>query len=276
MSITTGNSKLLDIGEVLGDTFAVIGRTFVVLANVAVMLIAIPAVIRIAGEALTPASPAFSILSAIGLLATGVGTLLAYAVIFQVAMRGLHGQSASVDGMFRVALRKFWPMLGFVMLIILGLCLVALLLVVPRFVFGPAGSAAAAVMTLCVLLLLVVPVIMLGLAWSVALPALVLEDCGVFASFGRSAALTRGKRWSLFLLYFLVSLVTVIIELVLFAIFGGFHGLVSREPSLTNTVLTSLLGVISIPFGAVLNTALFDQLRGREGYGAEAVAEVFA
>jgi hypothetical protein len=276
MNINTASSRVLDLGEVLSDTFAVIGRSFVVLANVAVMLIAIPAVIRIAGVALTPVSPAFSILSAIGALATGVGTLLAYAVIFQVVMRGLHGQSASTDGLFKVALRKFWPMLGFVMLLVLGFLLLALLLVVPRLIFGLAAPVATAIATVCAMLLLIVPAIMLGLAWSVALPAIVLEDCGVFASFGRSAALTRGKRWSIFLLSFLVGLVWVIIELVLFAVFGGFHSLVSREPSLTNTVLTSLLSVISIPFGAVLTTALFDQLRGREGYGAEAVAEVFA
>ena len=276
MSINTASTKVLDIGEVLSDTFAVIGRSFVVLANVAVMLIAIPAVVRIAGVGLTPVSPAFSILTAIGLLATGVGVLLAYAVIFQIAMRSLHDPSASADGVFTVALRKFWPMLGFVMLLVLGFFLLALLLFVPRLIFGLAGPAETAIATLCALLLMIVPAIMLGLAWSVAMPAIVLENCGVFASFGRSAALTRGKRWSIFLLYFLVSLVTVIIELVLFAIFGGFHGLISREPSLTNTVLTSLLSVISIPFGAVLNTALFDQLRGREGYGAEAVAEVFA
>ncbi|MGZ3280453.1 MAG: hypothetical protein ACXWKT_19050 [Caulobacteraceae bacterium] len=259
----------------MSDTFAVIGRSFVVLANVAVMLLAIPAVVRIAGEALTPVSPAFSLISAIGLLATGVGTLLAYGVIFQITIRDLHGQSAPTDGMFKVALRKFWPLLGFVMLLVLGMCLVVALMVVPRFIFG-ANSAAMAVVILGLMVLLIVPIIMLGLAWSAAMPAIVLEDCGVFASFGRSAALTRGKRWSLFLLYFLVGLVTLIIELVLFAVFGGFHGLVSREPSLTNTVLSSLLNVILVPFGAVLNTALFDQLRGREGYGAEAVAEVFA
>jgi hypothetical protein len=214
------------------------------------MLIAIPAVVRIAGDALTPISPAFSLLSAIGLLAKGVGTLLAYAVIFQVAMQDLHGQPASTAGVFTAALRKFWPMFGMAILIGLGLCL---------------G-----------LILLIVPGIILGLTWSVALPVLVLEDRGVFDSFGRSAALTRGKRWSIFLLYFLIVLITVIVELVLFTAFGGIKALVSRESSIAVTVISSLLSVITIPFGAVLSTALFDQLRGREGYGAEAVAEVFA
>jgi hypothetical protein len=108
------------------------------------------------------------------------------------------------------------------------------------------------------------------------MPALVLEDRGVFDSFRRSAELTRGKRWSIFLLLFLVGLIGAIIEVVLIALFGGLHGLVSREPSMVDTVLSALFSVISIPFGAVLYTALFDNLRGKQGYGAEAVAEVFA
>lgn len=250
MSVNTASTRVLDIGEVLSDTFAVIGRSFVVLANVAMMLIAIPAVIRIAGAALTPISPIFAILTLAGLIATMVGMLLAYGVIFQIAMQDLHGQAGSTDGLFKAALSRFWPMLGLAILFGIGVFLGCLLLIVPG--------------------------VILAMAWSVAMPAMVLENRGVFESFKRSAALTRGKRWSIFLLSFLVGLVVLIIELVLFAIFGGFHGLVSGQASMTSTVLSSLLSVITIPFGAVLSTSLFDQLRGREGYGAEAVAEVFA
>jgi membrane-anchored glycerophosphoryl diester phosphodiesterase (GDPDase) len=250
MSIDSIGTRPLDIGAVLGDTFAVIGRTFVVLANVAVMLVAIPAAINIAGVALTPVSPVFAILSVIGSLASGVGMLLAYGAIFLLAMQDLHGQSVSTDVMFRTALSKFWPLLGVAILLVIGVGL---------------GS-----------LLLIVPGIILGLAWSVAMPALVLEDRRVFESFGRSAALTRNKRWSIFLLFFLVGLIAGIMELVLFAVFGGFQGLVSRQPSTVSTVLTALSSVVTVPFGAVLYTALFNQLRGNAGYGAEAVAEVFA
>lgn len=250
MSIASVGAKPLDIGEVLGDTFNVIGRTFVVLANVAVMFVAIPAVLSIAGAVLTSVSPAFAILTHIGAIATAVGVLLAYPAIFQLAMQDLHGQSASTEAMFKTARAKFWPLLG--LGILLGL-----------------GVAAGAVF-------LIVPGVILGLAWSVAMPALVLEDRGVFAAFGRSAALTRGRRWSIFLLLLLVGLVTFVIELVFLAVFGGVQGLLSREPSIANTVLSSLFGVVTIPFGAVLNTALFNQLRGTQGYGAEAVAEVFA
>jgi hypothetical protein len=240
----------LDIGEVLSDTFAVIGRTFVVLANVAVLFVGVPAAIRIAGLALAPVSPLFALVGVTGAVATWVGMLFAYGCIFQLAMQDLHGQSISTDAMVATATRKFWPLLGLALL--MGLAVLA-------------GAV-----------LLVVPGVMLLLAWSVTFPALVLEDRGVFAAFRRSADLTRGKRWSIFLLLFLVTLVVMVIELVLFAIFGGFHGLLAPRQSLTAVALMTLLSVVTAPFGAVLNTALFNQLRGKAGVGAEEVAEVFA
>jgi hypothetical protein len=235
---------------VLGDTFAVIGRTIIVLANLAVMFVGIPAAIRIAGIALTPVSPVFAILTLIGAVANVVGMVFAYAAIFQLAMQDLHGQSISTDTMIKVATAKFWPLLGVGFLLILG-------------------SAAG-------MILLIVPGVILYLAWSVAMPALVLEDRGVFAAFGRSAELTRRKRWSIFLLFFLIILVIVVVEVVLLSLFGGFQGLLSPQPSMVASVLPALLSVVTVPFFAVLTTSLFNQLRGKTGYGAEAVAEVFA
>ncbi|HEY4031800.1 MAG TPA: glycerophosphoryl diester phosphodiesterase membrane domain-containing protein [Caulobacteraceae bacterium] len=234
----------------MSDTFAVIGRSFVLLANVAVMLVAIPAVVRIAGVVLTPLSPVFALVSALGIVASAIGGLLAYAVLFQLTMQDLHGQTPSTEALFSVAFSKFLPMLGLAILLGFGVTLGTMLLIVPG--------------------------IILATAWSVAMPALVLENRGVFGAFKRSAELTRHKRWSIFLLFFLVFLIFAVVDVVLLALFGGFHGLVSRGPSITNTVLSSLLSVITIPFGAVLYAALFNRLRGNEGYGAEAVAEVFA
>jgi hypothetical protein len=250
MSIESISTKPLDIGEVLGDTFGVINRTFVVLANLAVMFVGIPAAISIAGAALTPVSPIFALLTLIGALATLVGVLLGYAAIFLVAMADLHGQPVHVEGLLKTAAGKFWPMFGLAILLAIGVLLGCLLLIVPGLV--------------------------LAMAWSVAFPVLVLENRGVFDSFKRSAALTRGKRWSIFLLLFVVWLVLFIVELVLMAVFGGLQGLISRTPSLSSTVVSQLIEVVAVPFWAVLSTALFNQLRGKAGYGAEAVAEVFA
>jgi hypothetical protein len=235
---------------VLGDTFAVVGRTVVVLANLAVLFVGIPAAISIAGAALTPVSPAFAILTVIGRLAMVAGVLIGYSAIHMVAMADLHGQTVPTDRLLATAASKFWPMLGLAILLVLGV-----------------GAG---------MILLIIPGIVLALVWCVAFPALVLEDRGVFESFTRSAALTRGKRWSIFLMFFIVWLVTFIAEVVLLAVFGGFQGFLSLQPPLAATVISQLLGVITVPFGGVLLAALFNQLRGKAGYGAEAVAEVFA
>lgn len=252
MSMQSVGTMPLDIGEVLGDTFAVIGRTFVTLANIAVMFVAIPAVVRIAGAVLTPVSPAFALLDAIGAIAHGIGTIIASNAILLVTMRDLHGQAVDTGTMFQVAARKFWPVVGLIILLALGVALGMMLLIVPG--------------------------VMLALAWSVAQPALVLEDRGVLDSFKRSLELTRRKRWSIFLLYFLVFLIAIVAEVVVsvlfFSVSGGLRGYASA--SSTTTVVSSLLSVIATPFSAVLSAALFNQLRGKAGYGAEAVAEVFA
>lgn len=248
MSINTASTRVLDIGEVLSNTFAVIGRSFVVLANISMMFIAIPVAVRIAGVVLTPVSPAFTIVNLIGSLAHLAGTIFATNAIMELTMQDLHGQPMDTGVMFRTARGKFWPALGLVILAVLGVALGCVLLIVPG--------------------------VILALAWSAAQPALVLEDRGVFDSFGRSIALTRHKRWSIFLLYFLVILITVVVEMLLLAFFGGLQGLIRSNP--ISTVIVSLLSVITTPFGAVMSTALFDELRGREGYGAQAVGEVFA
>ena len=250
MSIDTVGAKPLDIGDVLGDTFAVIGRTAVVLANVSVMFIGIPAAINIAGTVLTPVSPLFAVFTVLGSLGALAGMVLAYGAIFQVAMQDLHDQTVAADAMLRTALVKFLPMLGLALLLGLGV-----------FVGG---------------LLLIVPGVILGLAWSVALPALVLEDRGVFDAFGRSADLTRNRRWSIFLLFVLVGIVVMVAELVLFALFGGFRSLASAHLGAASALVSALVEMVTVPFYAVMVTALFNQLRGKRGYGAEAVAEVFA
>jgi hypothetical protein len=241
---------MLDIGEVLSDTFASIQRTFVVLANLAVLFVAIPAAINIAGAALTPIAPIFGLLSFIGLLAQIVGQLLVYAAVYLVAMADLHQTPVHTEGLLKTAAGRFWPLLGLALLLGIGVFIGCLLLIVPGLI--------------------------LAVAWSVAMPVLVLENRGVIESFRRSAELTRGKRWSIFLLFVVVTLVIVVVELALTAVFGGFQGLVSRRPSLSSVVVSQLLSVITVPFFAVLTTSLFNQLRGKAGYGVEAVAEVFA
>ena len=65
-------------------------------------------------------------------------------------------------------------------------------------------------------LLLIIPGIWLGLRYSVAVPAAMLEDLNVQASLDRSSDLTEGSRGRIFVIYFLVWVLTVT-----FAMVGG-------------------------------------------------------
>ncbi len=250
MSANSVGTKSLDIGTVFSDTFAVIGRNLQVLAMADLLLLGIPVAIEIAGALLTRVSPLFAFVTLVGTLAYLVGLILTYGAVMHAAMQDLHNQPVSFDRMLKVALRKFWPMIGLAILISLGVALGFVLLIVPG--------------------------VILGLAWSAALPALVVEDRRVMESFKRSAELTRGRRWSIFLLYLVVGIVSIVVEVVLMALFGGFQSFTARTPTTFNTIVAPLLSLVSVPFGGVMSIALFNQLRGKEGYGSEAVAEVFA
>ena len=59
-------------------------------------------------------------------------------------------------------------------------------------------------------LLLIVPGILLGLRYSLAVPVAVLEDTGVSDSLSRSAALTKGHRGRILLVYLLLFVLLVI------------------------------------------------------------------
>lgn len=90
------------------------------------------------------------------------------------------------------------------------------------------------------MVLLLVPGIILGLMWSVSLPAMAGENLGVLASLGRSRALTKGSRMMIFLT-FLVVLVAIYI--VIFAILGSLIGL-----SMTNMATQMAGSPVAVAF----------------------------
>ncbi len=74
--------------------------------------------------------------------------------------------------------------------------------------------------------LLIVPGIIFALMWSLTIPVAVLENKGLGASTSRSAALTKGSRWRIFMLFvmYLVLFYTIIMlwEVPIFAAIGLF------------------------------------------------------
>lgn len=104
--------------------------------------------------------------------------------------------------------------------------------------------------------LLVVPGLILMTMWSVAMPAVVCENRGVFESFGRSRELTRGSRWQIFFTLLLVVIAMyAVIFVVLDAILGV--GMMEIAAKMNSTIWGALISVpIGWVFGSLINALL--------------------
>ncbi len=135
------------------------------------------------------------------------------------------GQSSFADCL-SAGFAKFLPLVGLMILWYLAL--------IPAFI------------------LLFIPGLILSTMWSAAIPALVGENLGVFASFGRSRELTRGMRLSIFGTWFLVMVVFYIV------VFGVILSLLGTNLSqfAMPTNQTPLLMAVMVPVGMLLGLAM--------------------
>jgi hypothetical protein len=118
--------------------------------------------------------------------------------------------------------------------------------------------------------LLIVPGIIVALAWCVALPVCVVEKLGPIASLRRSAALTKGHRWKLFGIYFLLIIVGAFIR-------GAFNGILHAigQP-IVSTIGEFVWEALYLAYTAILLAVIYRDLRvTREGVTTEHIAAVF-
>jgi hypothetical protein len=132
------------------------------------------------------------------------------------------------------------------------------------------------------LVLLIVPGLILLTMWSVAIPAMVEENTGIFGAFGRSRELTRGSRWRIF---GLLIMLLVLFYLIL-AIIGllGFSATALTDlessaaaPPLMFLIGAALSGVVFNLLWSTIQPSLFVELRdAKEGGGTGDLHQVFA
>lgn len=108
--------------------------------------------------------------------------------------------------------------------------------------------------------LLVVPGLFLLTILSLVAPAIVVEGCGVGASFSRSRELVRGHGWTVFGVVLVAMLLTVVTSGVLRAVFSFLPRFL--EILIGSTVASSVVA----PFGAIAMTVMYFELRGRNGH----------
>ena len=134
-------------------------------------------------------------------------------------------------------------------------------------------------LTALAFLALIVPGVMLMVAWTVVLPAIVVERLGVRAAMRRSRALTSGYRWPIFGLIILAAIITAIAVGIATALVAVIAALTGHGSALiVITVLCTFAGtVVGQAFSAVLSAVIYHDLRvAKEGVDVEKLADVFA
>ena len=125
---------------------------------------------------------------------------------------------------------------------------------------------------------LVVPGILLGLAWCVAGPALVVERSGITAVFGRSAELTRNNRWRLLGLFLIFGIANAIIQGVAggHSYMGGPFGMGDWLFSPLRVLISAVLSSLAHGVGLVGLGVIYVELRTlREGEPPADLERVF-
>jgi hypothetical protein len=258
MTDTTASAGL-DIGRVIQETFQVLGRHLVTFLILALILVGIPrallGVVQVSMLSTAVATMTFGgpvlYWGLLGLLVSVVTSVILQATIISGAASDMNGRPVSVTDSLRIGLRAFLPLIG--LSILLGIAVW----------FG--------------FLLLIVPGVLMALAWCVAVPVYVVEQPGVFASFERSAELTRGNRLRIFGLACLFFVAGIIISIV-FGIVGGILRFATAGVFLyvQAAILSPIIGAAVAALGATLSAVLYVELRRvREGVGPQGLAAIF-
>ena len=187
---------------------------------------------------------------AVGLL-TILGALLATAACFKAISAAYLGQEPQWRESIRFALRLV-PSL-------LWITLLAILLIIPAFIA------------------LIIPAIYLGVAWQLAVPALLAEDVRGRRALGRSFRLVRGRWWPTFGAIFLGALIAGIVASILQGLIVAVVA-VGIEDQLANIVAGGIAGVvgglITTPLQAAIVALVYFDLRVRkEGFDLELLAQ---
>lgn len=237
------------VGHVLSRTFQVLSRNllpFCVVTAIAYL----PSLAFLAVRQGTVVQPgtvqpgrAF-LLVGLGVVLGIVLNALSEAIVLFGAFEDMRGRPVNLMASAQVGLRRLFPVVGVAILIGLCVTIAALLLVIPAFI----------VMTMLF----------------VAMPVCIVEQLGPTKSLSRSAELTKGHRWAIFGLWFLVAIIIGIGSKVVGAI-GLLIGGVGFS-----LVLDLIWGAVAGAFNAIMVVVAYHDLRvAKEGIDTDQIASVF-
>jgi len=256
------------VGQVFSRTWSVFSRNFLTFVLVSA-LATLPGLLM---PQRTPGADPFRNLGvlAIGWLLMIVLWALVQAVLLNAAFQSMRGRRFDIAESARIGLRRFFPIVGIaiILMVLAGLGASLLLLMhlpVPVYIAS-----------------LLVVFLMLYTVWFVATPVCVAEQLGPLDSMGRSAALTKGYRWKIFgmLLLLLIAqfiVVAAVVGAVAVAVTGG--GFLASSDAMATTVgqvVKLAWNTIWTSFFATLIVVTYHDLRvAKEGIDTDQIAAVF-
>jgi hypothetical protein len=194
----------LEIGDLLDETFRMYRRHFFLFAGLSVIL-SIPSAALTGFSYYTlfrgvllqpnPSQPDFGALASV-LLAYGVGLLITvallpflYGAVTYAACEAALGHPVTLSGVFAGVLQRYFPLLGYCLVI--GLMLVVFCLI-PLWIW-------------------------IWVSWAVVMPVMFIEKVGLGAAMGRSWRLVEGRWWRTFLILFLMLVLSYVVSVALSA-----------------------------------------------------------
>lgn len=205
------------------------------------------------GRGVTPAEAHARLgASVIAQVVTLIGSTFTLAVCVKAISDAYLDQSPSISSSLRFGLRRLGPLLVLEVLELVGIGLGFLLLVIPGvWLYG---------------------------AWSVRVPALLIERRGPFRALGRSRRLVKGRWWASSGVLAVAAVMVMVLGTVIIGALTAAALSNSHRSVLFAVVINGLAAVISAillqPFSAAVTTVLYYDLRvRREGYDLELMAE---
>ncbi len=253
------DGERFDLGRVISRAGGAISRNLTLFALLALILQFLPALLIRGYNAEFVPPPVPGALPSFG-APTILSSLLAVALYYvmqaavtHITVVDLKGDKPTLGPALRRGFSLILPLFGLAIVVTFGLMLGMLLLIIPG--------------------------IILAVMWSVAAPVMVEEQTGVFASLGRSRALTKGARWSIFLLGLAMFFALGLVSGGTLLASGGLDPVAIAESSRQfgiTAIITTLVNTVIVVVGTTLIAAVYIELRFvREGVGPEGLAAVF-
>ena len=254
------------ISQSLSITFGVLGRNIVPMVVIAVVVTAIQVVIEYAlGWSMPdPQSGTGSSTNIVSTLLNIISYGVITAPLTYATFQDLRGTRVGLSGMMSGGFNRVAPVIGAALIfgiVVVVPIFVAVFLYIASTALGAVASIAAAVFAFFILV-----------TWFVLVPVQVVEDAGFVGSFGRAAALSKGRRWGLLGLFLVYLVLIIIVSIVIF----GVIGVIAMTAPMIGLILTvPFLSLFSV-VGAIMPSVVYYLLRSeKEGVGIDEIAKVF-